>query len=284
MAAQAKRLGEVSWAQPQTKGEGPSPRAGHTLTVDPKAGKAVLFGGSGVTADGAPAVFNETWLLSTAEPMAWEKAGAKGDAPSPRWRHTATLLPDDGGVLIFGGLHRGRRFNDTHVFHTERKEWEIRECSGSAPPPRSHHTASLVAVPSEEADAEEGAEVTTASEQKIFIIGGYGGAGTTRDFLSDLHMLDLATWSWTKARHSAAPHAAARSQTTRAPRDRVPLPMRANCPWLRCRPPPVPSPGRERARQPAKGSVRPHCLRVWHDHHCAGRSRLVGRQGLHGPL
>ena len=84
MAAQAKRLGEVSWAQPQTKGEGPSLRAGHTLTVDPKAGKAVLFGGSGVTADGSPAVFNETWLLSTAEPMAWEKAGAKDDAPSPR--------------------------------------------------------------------------------------------------------------------------------------------------------------------------------------------------------
>ncbi len=98
IAAQAKRLSEITWYQLQTKGEGSSPRSGHTITVDPKTNKAVLFGRCGINAAGESTVFNETWLLTTQEPMAWENADVSmGDVPTcPRpagWCHTATMLP-----------------------------------------------------------------------------------------------------------------------------------------------------------------------------------------------
>lgn len=36
------------------------------------------------------------------------------------------------------------------------------------------------------------------AEKKIFIIGGYGGHGSTRDFSMDVHALDIDNWVWSK--------------------------------------------------------------------------------------
>ena len=57
--------------------------------------KAVIFGGCGVTKSNEPCVSNQTYYLHMgADPMKWEEADLMGDVPPPRWRHTATLLPD----------------------------------------------------------------------------------------------------------------------------------------------------------------------------------------------
>ena len=64
-----------------------------------------------------------------------------------------------------------------------------RRKSRARPHPRSHHTASLV-----EFDEEEDGD----AEKKIFIIGGYGGHGSTRDFSMDVHALDIDNWVWSK--------------------------------------------------------------------------------------
>ena len=57
--------------------------------------KAVVFGGCGVTKSNEPCVSNQTYYLHmSADPMKWEEADLMGDVPPPRWRHTATLLPD----------------------------------------------------------------------------------------------------------------------------------------------------------------------------------------------
>ena len=108
----------------------------------------------------------------------------------------ATLLPDNHSILYFGGLCKGKRFNDTHVFDVTTREWALREIEGTPPHPRSHHTATLV-----EFDEEEDGD----AEKKIFIIGGYGGAGSTRDFTMDVHALDLDTWSWSKIERIKGP-------------------------------------------------------------------------------
>ena len=84
---------------------------------------------------------------------------------------------------------QGKRFNDCHLYDVTRREWRPAEIAGTPPHPRSHHTASLV-----EFDEEDDGD----AEKKIFIIGGYGGHGSTRDFTMDVHALDIDTWAWSK--------------------------------------------------------------------------------------
>ena len=91
----------------------------------------------------------------------------------------ATLLPDSRSILVFGGLCKGRRFNSTHIFDVDTREWRDAEVAGTPPHPRSHHTATLV-----EFDEEEDGE----AEKKIFVIGGYGGPGSSRDFTMDVRL------------------------------------------------------------------------------------------------
>ena len=72
MSQQAKPLGEVSWVQPATKGDKPTPRSGHTITVT--GDKAVIFGGCGITKDNEPIVSNQTYYLNmSSDPMKWEE-------------------------------------------------------------------------------------------------------------------------------------------------------------------------------------------------------------------
>lgn len=237
MSAHAKRLGELAWSQPPISGAPPTPRSGHSMTV--LEDTAVVFGGCGVTTDGQPEVFDETWVLSLrSEPMRWEKLAAEAcrTAPSKRWRHTATRLPlSEGGangggdsILIFGGKCRNERYNDVHVFHAGRRgsEWSARECVGMPPSPRSHHTASLVSISDDNDDNDDNGytaenadtdETTSGARprrspphQRLFVIGGFGGAGS-RDFLMDVHVLELSTWSWWRAEDVRGPPPSPRS-------------------------------------------------------------------------
>ena len=76
-------------------------------------------------------------------------------------------------------VFQGKRFNDSYIYDIERREWRKAEIAGTPPHPRSHHTASLV-----EFDEEDDGD----AEKKVFIIGGYGGHGATRDFSMDVHV------------------------------------------------------------------------------------------------
>ena len=157
------KSGEVIWVQPKENPKStarPCARSGHTITCLSE--KAYLFGGCGVEG-GGPSVFNDMHVLHISESFRWEKLDAMGDVPSPRWRHTATLLPDNQSIFLFGGLCKGKRYNDSHIFDVTRKEWRAAEVAGMPPHPRSHHSATLV-----EFDEEEDGD----AEKKIFIIGG----------------------------------------------------------------------------------------------------------------
>ena len=118
------KSGEVAWFSPKEKGNKPGPRSGHTITCAQE--KAILFGGCGV-GEGQSAVFNDTYVLHIADNYRWEKIDAMGDLPLPRWRHTATILPDNNSIFVFGGLCKGKRFNDSHVYDIARREWSLKE-------------------------------------------------------------------------------------------------------------------------------------------------------------
>ena len=144
--ALAKKIGDIQWSHVETEGNGPGMRSGHSLTV--AGDTAVLFGGTGVDKSGSPEVFNDTYMLSLdSEPYKWTVVDVMGDVPTPRWRHTATLLPGaTDQIVVFGGHCKGRRFNDTYIFMVKKGEWEIKECAGTPPHPRSHHTANVVTI------------------------------------------------------------------------------------------------------------------------------------------
>ena len=206
--AQAKKLGEVAWQhltpkEDKTAGS-PSPRSGHSINFSPQITKSIIFGGCGISADGhSQEVFNETWFLTTGDSPLWELVDVMGDVPQARWRHTATLLPDGGNLLIFGGLNKGKRFNDAYVLDVAKCEWNIKECNGTPPPPRSHHTANLIQF-----EPEDELELP---KHKVCIVGGYGGPGTTRDFYMDVHMLELDSWTWNRIQNVRGPSPRPRS-------------------------------------------------------------------------
>jgi hypothetical protein len=194
--ATAKKMGEVSWQNVQAKGDAPSPRSGHSITV--AGSKAVIFGGCGVSEDGlTQQVFSETWLLELGETPKWELADMLGDVPVARWRHTSTLLPDGKDMLIFGGLCQGKRFNDTYVLSIDKMEWNIKECAGTPPHPRSHHTSNLIEF---EAETEE--EIT---KHKVI-----AAPATPHPFAAAAHLPPARA----RARRDATPRRAATRRRT----------------------------------------------------------------------
>ena len=101
-------------------------------------------------------------------------------APPPRARHAAFAL-DDNNLLIFGGVDKRSRFNDLWVYNCPTKTWteviaegwqhtdESGEKALITPAPRAHFTASKFF-------------------NRIFVFGGYGGAGIVHGDLWVLHI------------------------------------------------------------------------------------------------
>lgn len=70
----------------------------------------------------------------------------------------ALLQLDDKRILLFGGLDKRTRYNDAWIFSLDEKEWTQLQFEGAFPEPRAHFAA-------------------TKFGSKVFIFGGYGGAG-----------------------------------------------------------------------------------------------------------
>ena len=51
-------------------------------------------------------VYNDMHVLHINENFRWEKLDPMGEIAPPRWRHSATLLPDNNTIFIFGGLNK----------------------------------------------------------------------------------------------------------------------------------------------------------------------------------
>jgi hypothetical protein len=92
--------------------------------------------------------------------------------PSPRGSHSATVVGRD--LVVFGGYggHGFARadFNDLHALSL--RNWQWRHCTahGTAPEPRSGHTASLV------------------QGRWLFVVGGWN----SQTQFQDVHILDMA--------------------------------------------------------------------------------------------
>ncbi|KAG0053667.1 hypothetical protein BGZ83_000662 [Gryganskiella cystojenkinii] len=121
------------------------------------------------------AVNNDLYRLDL-DTMLWEKLiYTKGEPPSKRNDHTATLWGDD-RIVIFGGNDEQNNYcNDVHVLHVRTLTWETPKVTGNIPLGRVKHGA-------------------TIENDMLFVSGGVLG---NQDGVSpSLLKLDLMTWEW----------------------------------------------------------------------------------------
>lgn len=100
--------------------------------------------------------------------------------PAARTRHAAFAL-DDENLLIFGGVNKRDRYDDLCIYNCPSKSWSTVQAQGCShvsesgvesiisPGPRAHFTSAK-------------------ASNRIFIFGGYGGAGIVYGDLWVLHV------------------------------------------------------------------------------------------------
>ena len=190
-----QRPAEMIWEAPSCIGDVPQKRSGHSLTCLKENPFVFLFGGC--VSSRKPAPTNSVYKLDMGDPTEfyWGLIEPESTAkPTPRWNHSASLLPDGKTVLVFGGFGTKvqPRLNDLWLFDTEKEKWsqpnngKTNENGGvvsfkvdwkNCPVPRGSHSANVIG-------------------DKLLVFGGYGGSGFTRKDFNDLHALDTKTWEW----------------------------------------------------------------------------------------
>mmetsp|Transcript_35219 Transcript_35219/g.66412 ORF Transcript_35219/g.66412 Transcript_35219/m.66412 type:complete len:410 (+) Transcript_35219:136-1365(+) len=107
----------------------------------------------------------------------------KTEAAPPTRESAGAVHVGAGRVLIFGGGCEGQdgaeQFNDTHLLDINTGKWKVVETQGTPPSPRTGHATVVVEH--------------TDGRQTVFVI---GGCNLTEGYMSDVHTLDVATWTW----------------------------------------------------------------------------------------
>lgn len=128
---------------------GPSPRAFHVaVAIDCH---MFVFGGrSGSKRLG------DFWMLDT-DIWQWSELTSLGDLPSPRDFAAASAIGNR-KIVMYGGWDGKKWLSDVYVLDTISLEWMELSISGTQPPPRCGHSATMV-------------------EKRLLVFGGRGGGG-----------------------------------------------------------------------------------------------------------
>ncbi|EXC25398.1 RING finger protein B [Morus notabilis] len=143
------------WFQPECTGSGsdgqvgPGPRAFHiAVAIDCH---MFIFGGRlGSNRLG------DFWVLDT-DIWQWSELTSFGDLPSPRDFAAASAIANR-KIVMYGGWDGKKWLSDVYVLDTISLEWTELPVTGSLPPPRCGHTATMV-------------------EKRLLVYGGRGGGG-----------------------------------------------------------------------------------------------------------
>jgi hypothetical protein len=133
-------------------------RQAHTATLL-RDGRVLVVGGfpnaiGPYPAPGSPVLFPSTEVYSSTT-NTWATGSSMF---TPRWSHTATLLPDGRVVIIGGYSSYGRLESSVEIFDPARNRWYAARPLSR---PRANHTATLLA------------------DGTILVVGGNGLAGPT---------------------------------------------------------------------------------------------------------
>ncbi len=207
---------EISWQKPNSIGDVPCERSGHTFTcID---SFAYLFGGcipGGLTlkngnensSTSIPGPTNDLFKIdiSSETDVYWTKLNqaCASPQPPPRWKHTATKYSDS-KILVFGGFtssKQNQRLNDVWVFDSVSEDWSKVQCVNECDNKRTNikiQSSPLLTVDGTKsfAPCPRGSHSSAIIGNYVFIFGGYGGAGYARQDFSDLHILCVKSWQW----------------------------------------------------------------------------------------
>jgi N-acetylneuraminic acid mutarotase len=163
------------------------PRQWHTATYVPERELLISFGGEAAHPKTGKVKTTDTVMVLDTEILLWYPPTVSGTVPSGRSGHTATLLGSD--LVVLGGVKGSKWLNwqAASVLHTGSWTWTAPKVQGSAPKPRSYHSA-----------------VAVGSRVVVF-----GGNNADHSF-NTVHVLEkrekegVETWHWTHPKTKGA--------------------------------------------------------------------------------
>mmetsp|Transcript_4698 Transcript_4698/g.10235 ORF Transcript_4698/g.10235 Transcript_4698/m.10235 type:complete len:548 (-) Transcript_4698:199-1842(-) len=165
----------------------PDDREGHTASV--VGHKIYVFGGTWTDDEDNTIYMNDLHVLDV-KTFTWSKPACSGTAPIEREGHTAAVVARK--IFIFAGTwvdddDNSNYLHDLLVLEVDSMSWSQPATTGERPSQREGHTASAV-----------------GSHMVIF-----GGAGLDKEDaainLSDMHILDTISMSWSQPSITGAP-------------------------------------------------------------------------------
>ncbi|KAM9351260.1 host cell factor 1b [Symphorus nematophorus] len=137
-------------AKPPKSGPPPCPRLGHSFSLIGSC--CYLFGGlandSEDPKNNIPRYLNDLYCLELrpgSSVVGWDIPMTTGQPPPPRESHTTVVASGRGGhrLIVYGGMS-GCRLGDLWVLHIDSLTWTKPTLSGTAPLPRSLHSATTI--------------------------------------------------------------------------------------------------------------------------------------------
>ncbi|KAH7665197.1 Galactose oxidase/kelch beta-propeller-containing protein [Dioscorea alata] len=164
-----------TWSKPMVKGIPPSPRDSHSCTT--VGNKLFVYGGT----DGTNPLDDLHILDTSINTWIPSPADLQVSGPDAREGHSAALVGKR--LFIFGGCGKSNNisggqvhYNDLYILDTEKLKWECAMTTGHPPSPRDSHTCS-------------------SWKNRIIVL---GGEDSSDCYLSDVHILDTDTLSWSQ--------------------------------------------------------------------------------------
>ncbi|KFW87426.1 Rab9 effector protein with kelch motifs, partial [Manacus vitellinus] len=127
-------LATLTWSQPDTHGDPPSPRHGHAVV----AVGTKLFIHGGLAGD---VFYNDLFCIDTSD-MRWVKVPATGDVPGGRASHSSAAFREH--VYIFGGIGPEGTLDTTYKYHTGRQQWTLLQFESPMPAGRLDHAMCVI--------------------------------------------------------------------------------------------------------------------------------------------
>ncbi|XP_039136897.1 RING finger protein B-like isoform X2 [Dioscorea cayenensis subsp. rotundata] len=164
-----------TWSKPMVKGIPPSPRDSHSCTT--VGNRLFVYGGT----DGTNPLDDLHILDTSINTWIPSPADLQVSGPDAREGHSAALVGKR--LFIFGGCGKSNNisggqvhYNDLYILDTEKLKWEYAMTTGHPPSPRDSHTCS-------------------SWKNRIIVL---GGEDSSDCYLSDVHILDTDTLSWSQ--------------------------------------------------------------------------------------